>query len=56
MTDDKRHEVLLVGDVFGLEPLADEITYTLAADGSTIPTVLGLFGGKMHPSATWEIP
>ena len=43
MTDDKRHEVLLVGDVFGLEPLADEITYTLAADGSTIPTVLGPF-------------
>ena len=43
MTDDKRHEVLLVGDVFGLEPLADDITYTLAADGSTIPTVLGPF-------------
>lgn len=43
MTDDKRHEVLLVGDVFGLEPLADEITYLLAADGSTIPTVLGPF-------------
>ncbi|KAK5062915.1 hypothetical protein LTR84_004991 [Exophiala bonariae] len=43
MTDDKRHEVLLVGDVFGLEPLADEITYMLAADGSTVPTVLGPF-------------
>ncbi|KAJ9614359.1 hypothetical protein H2200_002495 [Cladophialophora chaetospira] len=43
MTDDKRHEVLLVGDVFGLEPLADDITYTLAADRSTIPTVLGPF-------------
>ena len=43
MTDDKRHEVLLVGDVFGLEPLADEITYKLAGDGSTVPTVLGPF-------------
>lgn len=43
MTDDKRNEVLLVGDVFGLEPLADDITYSLAADGSTVPTVLGPF-------------
>jgi catechol 1,2-dioxygenase len=43
MTDEKRHEMLLFSDIFGLESLMDEITHTLAADNSTVPTALGPF-------------
>lgn len=52
MSDDKRNEQQLLFDVFGLESLADEITYKLATEAKDEPTataVLGPFWRKDAP-------
>jgi catechol 1,2-dioxygenase len=43
MSDEKRNEGLLLADVLGMEPVIDDITYVLANDAATVPTVLGPF-------------
>ena len=43
MSDDKRNEGNLLANVLGLESLVDDITYKLANDNTTAPTVLGPF-------------
>ncbi|KAJ0418322.1 Intradiol ring-cleavage dioxygenase [Aspergillus carlsbadensis] len=49
MSDDKRNEGNLLANVLGLESLVDDITYKLANDATTVPTVLGPFYRKNAP-------
>ncbi|KAJ5959840.1 Intradiol ring-cleavage dioxygenase core [Penicillium vulpinum] len=44
MSDDKRNEGQLVCDVFGLESLVDEITFTLAGEAQDAPTATAILG------------
>ncbi|RFU25916.1 hypothetical protein B7463_g10425, partial [Scytalidium lignicola] len=49
MSDDKRNEGLLLSDVLAMEAVIDDITYVLADDAATIPTVLGPFWRENAP-------
>ncbi|KAH8812477.1 Intradiol ring-cleavage dioxygenase [Xylogone sp. PMI_703] len=52
MSDDRRNGGLLLSDVLGMEPVIDNITYVLAEDAATVPTVLGPFWRENAPRRT----
>ncbi|KAJ5338126.1 hypothetical protein N7541_010115 [Penicillium brevicompactum] len=54
MSDDKRNEGQLVCDVFGLETLVDEITFTLAEEAKDAPTATAILGPFFRADTPWR--
>ncbi|CAG8186886.1 unnamed protein product [Penicillium olsonii] len=54
MSDNKRNEGQLVCDVFGLETLVDEITFTLADEAKDAPTATAILGPFFRADTPWR--